>query len=105
MAYATPTNRTATIIAKELIKRIKSDETEAKDVALCARVWIEIEAFKREMRGLPRLLGASMKELHDALSALRAPRQVHDAFVEIPETKESIIPQTVTTPPPPDAPK
>ena len=63
--YSAP-YRDLNIIQKSLFQRIMSKDIEDKDAALLSRVWVELEAFKREMRGLPRLLGHKLDELANA---------------------------------------
>ena len=63
--YSAP-YRDLNIIQKSLFQRIMSKDIEDKDAALLSRVWVEVEAFKREMRGIPRLLGHKLDELANA---------------------------------------
>lgn len=67
--YSAP-YRDANIIQKSLFQRIISSDVQDKDKGLLARVWVEIEAFKREMRGIPRLSSHSLQDLAMARSSL-----------------------------------
>lgn len=89
------------------MKSIQGDETEGKDRAIQAREWRELEYYKREVRGIPRLLGTTLKEIDAIQRARRAPKEVNaPSFTEVESetTKESILPQTVPTPPTPEPP-
>lgn len=77
-------------------------------MALLTREWLNVQFAKREWRGLPRLSAQSAKELFDAKrnSMKNVTSTSAITFEEIPthEGKESIIPQTVPTPPTPETP-
>jgi hypothetical protein len=55
MAYANSIHWTANRLQERLVKIARDVETEARDAALCSRVWCELEFAKREWRGMPRL--------------------------------------------------
>ena len=94
-------------VQNALIARVLKDETESRDAALCAREIREIESYKRELRGKPRLKAVDATLL---LRNARAPRDTLAAPVEvdaapaIDEAKESLNCQTVTAPPTPEPP-
>ena len=67
--YSSP-YRDANIIQKSLFSRIVSTSIKDKDKGLLARVWLEVEVFKREMRGIPRLSTHSVEDLAKARSSL-----------------------------------
>ena len=79
--FSTQPYRNATAIGNSLLARIVDKETGDKDCSLLARVWIEVESFKREMRGIPRLSVHTMREL---LAAKRANAKTIDATTSEP---------------------
>jgi hypothetical protein len=98
--YSAP-YRDLNIIQKSLFQRIMSKDIEDKDAALLSRVWVEVEAFKREMRGIPRLLGHKLDELANArLATARrlSPSNPHtEPYTEL--TPEERAASTQGTPP------
>lgn len=101
MAYMNQPYRDAVAIQKSLYSRITDRETGDKDCSLLARVWIEIEAFKREMRGVPRLLGHSLKEIDEykRMMAKQLPHDAEGAATSYVELAEEPTPSTPTDPP------
>ena len=105
--YASQPYRNACSIANSLLLRIVNPDTSDKDASLLARVWVEVEGFKRQMRGIPMLAAHSLKELAAARSDMA--RQINhtplELFTEIEPSKESISqPAPVTAPPAPQDP-
>ena len=82
--YSSP-YRDANIIQKSLFSRIVSDTIQDKDKGLLSRVWLEIEAFKREMRGIPRLSAHSVKEIAEARQYLARKITTRGAIDEAPD--------------------
>jgi hypothetical protein len=92
-------------VQQTLVSLLQSADNESlAGAAHCAREVREIEIYKRELRGKPRLKAI------DALAALRdarAPRHAALAVDAVPakdEGKESLNCQTVTAPPAPETP-
>jgi hypothetical protein len=54
-----------------LVKTISDDKTPARDVAQCARAWIDLERLKREMRGIPPLAPAKLQEIAANMKRVR----------------------------------
>ena len=54
-----------------LFKTVCDEKTPARDVVQCTRGWIELERLKREMRGIPPLAPAKLKELFDHMKRAR----------------------------------
>jgi hypothetical protein len=108
MAFQSPAAKASTKMQKALLDRVLNPETEDKSLMGIVNSWLELERFKRELRGIPRLLGSSVSELNAALRARRKPAEVsaptYTEVEAVPQTKESLNPQTVPTPPTPDAP-
>lgn len=80
----------------------------AGEAAQLARAWVELEWFKRELRGLPRLksadLIANMRKVQPA--ALASASMPIEMAPEPQPSKESLkhaLEPTVTAPPTPDA--
>jgi hypothetical protein len=76
------------------------------EVAQLIRAWIEIVAYKRELRGVPRLKASDgMSQLKSAATALprHAPLELDATEAKV-ETKESLSPNPVTAPPTPKPP-
>jgi hypothetical protein len=100
-------------IQRTLVKRINDKATEARDVALCAREWAELEFAKREWRGIPRLRAVEAeRRLRRVIGHIVAPLELDDAPKPTDESthseedlmkKESLDqPTPVTTPPTPE---
>jgi len=65
---------------KELHQSVLSAETSPRDKAYCTQMIIEAEAFKREMRGIPRLKPMSLNDLPiKRARALRPPAETPPA--------------------------
>lgn len=54
-----------------LFKTVCDEKTPARDAAQCTRVWIDLERLKREIRGIPPLAPAKLKELFDHMKQVR----------------------------------
>jgi hypothetical protein len=61
-----------------LFKAVCEEKTSARDVAQCTRAWIDLEKLKREIRGIPPLAPAKMRELLDLKRA--KPLAIADAI-------------------------
>jgi hypothetical protein len=48
-----------------VLKHICDEKTPARDVVQLTRSWIDLERLKREIRGIPPLAAASLKEIAD----------------------------------------
>jgi hypothetical protein len=107
MAMYGAQHQTACELQTILVTRCKDGKTAGKDVSLLARVWVELERMKREMRGIPPLSGHKLNEL---LRDARAPRDAGPAPLELDseqamvEPKESLNADPVTAPPTPKPP-
>ena len=65
------------------------EKTPAREAVQCTRAWVELERFKREMRGIPPLAPHSlnempMKRLRGRVTALAEPEPIEQ------EPKESL---------------
>jgi hypothetical protein len=74
--YGTP-YRDCVRLQKSLELKANDRKTEARDVVSCVKSWIELEHLKREMRGIPRLASASLKEI---AAAKRELMQQHPSY-------------------------
>lgn len=92
--YSAP-YRDANIIQKSLFQRIISSDIQDKDKGLLARVWVEIEAFKREMRGIPRLSSHSLQDLAMARSSLAKRLTTRGAIDEAPDAPAQAKPADI----------
>ena len=99
------------MIADCLVFHIINTATDGRSRAGLVQAWVELEAFKREMRGIPRLAVHRLKEINDArlANAKRLTLDPTSTFTELDHTdepsKESLSPaQTVTAPPAPKTP-
>jgi len=68
-----------------LFKAVCDEKTPARDVVQCTRAWIELERFKREVRGIPPLAAASLKEMADYKHALAKQINAGPAFIDFSE--------------------
>lgn len=68
--------------------KIVDAETKPRYVAGCVKEWIELEYFKREIRGIPRLKPAGLRDRLDA-HMKRAKRASAPAIVEADSVAES----------------
>ena len=102
MAYAGTQHQVACDLQNVLIARCKDDKTDAKAVSLLARVWIELEKLKREIRGIPPLAPHKLSELlRDARTtprSLASPTEADAEPEQVEPPKHSLSP-TVTAPP------
>lgn len=101
----TESYRNAITICNALLLRIVDPETGDKDCSLLTRAWVEIEVFRREMRGIPRLSTHSVEDLTKARSSLakrisqsNAPtgyEEIPDAPTEPTQAKTDDPPQAI----------
>jgi hypothetical protein len=82
----TESYRNCITVCNALMQRIINPDTNDKDCSLLARVWVEVEVFRREMRGIPRLSTHSVEDLAKARSSL-AKRLSHSNPPETPYTE------------------
>lgn len=66
-----------------LLKQVCDEKTPAKDVVQLTRSWIDLERLKREIRGIPPLAAATLKELADYKLSLA--KQIQASGFEITE--------------------
>lgn len=64
--------------------RVEDAETKARDMVCCVEQWVDLEYFKREIRGIPRLKPAGLDDILDA-HMKRAKHASADAPVELVE--------------------
>lgn len=105
MAFAGTQHQTACEWQGLLLTTANDCKTEARDKALLAREWINMERLKRELRGIPPLASHKLSELLRSAKADAAPRATPlelESELVIDESKESLNPQTVTAPPDPE---
>jgi hypothetical protein len=55
----------------KLLQVVCDGKVPPRDAALCARAWIDLERLKREIRGIPPLAPASVKELNGLLDNMK----------------------------------
>ena len=58
-----PTYYDAKALQTSILQAIHDEKTSARDLAQCAKAWIDLERLKREMRGIPPLAAAKVGEL------------------------------------------
>lgn len=81
-------------------------ETESKVIGSLIRAWLDLEWFKREARGLPRLKAADLLAGMKRLNRPQPASSPIELTTEPEPTKESLknaFEPTVTAPPTPDA--
>ena len=107
-----PTYQRACELQETAVMAAQRPSANGMSIAALLRAWCEVESMKRRMRGVPELGVHKLKELADSRfdRAKRLSTQPAPSFTELdaePEpSKESLSQgQTVTTPPPPEAPK
>ena len=94
-------------LQQTLVEHTTAATCRAGEAAQCARAWIEAEAYKRELRGLPRLKPAERADLmkranaRTARPALNEPVEVEAEPVEV---RDSFRSPPVTAPPTPEPP-
>ena len=64
--WTTEPYRNLCIIGKVLMERIQNPKVSDGDLPFLVKEMREVEAFKREIRGIPRLLGHKLDELANA---------------------------------------
>lgn len=69
-----------------VLKHVCDEKTPARDVVQLTRSWIDLERLKREIRGIPPLAAASLKEIADYKQALA--KQISAGPAEITELDE-----------------
>lgn len=103
----TPVYRDACKLGQILVRAIERADITLVSIDKLVCAWVELEAFKREMRGIPRLKVQGIKELNEArLASLKQlTTQPAAIFTEIEPSKESLSqPAPVTAPPAPKTP-
>ena len=85
--WTTEPYRNLCIIGKVLMERIQRPDVLDGDLPPLVRELREVEAFKREMRGIPRLLGHKLEEVMAArmASAKRITTTTRGAIDEAPD--------------------
>jgi hypothetical protein len=74
--YGTP-YQTCTKLQKSLESNIMAGKNKPRDVICCVKSWLELEYFKREIRGIPRLKPAELRDVLDT-HMKRARRAITD---------------------------
>lgn len=89
-------------IQKRVYNQALKKGTDASLLARLCHAWIELEFFKREVRGIPRLSAMSWKELDKLMAGRGRSRSklqvIPEHFLEA-EPKESLLSTTVPAPP------
>ena len=67
----------------QLLQAVCDGGTSARDRAQCARAWIDLERLRREIRGIPPLAVASIKELEESKLGLKRARAALAAPIEL----------------------
>lgn len=89
---------------QRIIESTLANPCKPLEVSQLVRAWIEIVAYKRELRFIPRMRAADARELlRDAKPHARRTLDVA-ASPDTVEPKESLNSQTVTAPPTPEPP-
>ena len=65
-----------------LMKKVCDEKAPVRDVVQCVRAWRELEQLKREIRGIPPLAPATLKELADLKLAQLKRIESEPAFTE-----------------------
>jgi len=68
-----------------LMKKVCDEKSHVRDVVQCVRAWRELEQLKREIRGIPPLAPATLKEMADL--KLARMRQINSAPFTVPFTE------------------
>jgi hypothetical protein len=67
-----------------LVSAVCDGKTTARDLVQLTRSWIDLERLKREIRGIPPLAAATLKEIADyKLSLAKQIRATEPAYTEI----------------------
>ena len=80
-----------------LFKTVCDGNTSARDAAQCTKAWIDLERLKREMRGIPPLAAAKLKELYEHMQRIK--EEAHAKWMEIGPTEIEEAPAKPTQPP------
>lgn len=88
-------------IQKAVHLRLLDQATDSQNIGSLTRAWLDLEWFKRELRGLPRLRASEL--LKPLREARRAPLAIAEPL-DITEAKESTSADPVPTPPTPEPP-
>ena len=88
---------------QEMLQTTIEQGVEAKSLGQIVRAWIELVAFKRELRGLPRLKASDLlalmpKATRAAAGAIDLPTEVSEPLPDKESLKHAFS-ETVTTPP------
>jgi hypothetical protein len=81
---------------KALILEVTDKSVAAKEKALCARAWIDLERMKREIRGVPPLAP------HKAHELMRRQKRIPSQTIDIEPSEDSPKPEPVPAPPTPE---
>ena len=82
MRYS-PSYYNASQMQTQLLQRVHDGKTSARDLAQLVRTWIDLEKFKREIRGIPPLAPASLKEIKEFAENLKRTRRALVEPVEV----------------------
>ena len=58
-----PTYYDAKALQTQILQAVRDEKPSARELAQLVRSWIDLERFKREMRGIPPLAAAKVGEL------------------------------------------
>lgn len=78
-----PDYSNARLMQAALVRAVCDEKTPPRDVVQLTRSWIDLERIKREIRGIPPLAAATLKELADYKLSLA--KRVNAGPVEITE--------------------
>ena len=87
--WTTEPYRNLCIIGKVLMERIQRPDVLDEDLPLLVREMREVEAFKREIRGIPRLLGHKLDEIMAARMASAKRITTRGAIDEAPDAPDA----------------
>ena len=88
-----------------LVKTVCEGKTSARDIAQCVGAWINLEKLKREMRGIPPLAAAKLKELKELFdrekrarrASLDVPTELHPTETYEPSARPEQSPSHAAT--------
>jgi len=74
----------------QILQAVLDGKTSARELPQLVRSWIDLERLKREMRGIPPLAAASVKELNALLDNMKRAKRalVEPVEVELAEPVE-----------------
>ena len=73
MRYS-PAYYDAGAVQTTVFKKVFDEKTSPREVVQCAETWMKLERFRREMRGIPPLATASLKEVKALLDSMKRAR-------------------------------